>query len=236
MIKKCHKQNEFVARIERALGVKMGDVSCKIVDTSGMAEVMSRAGWSKNEANGVVGFQIEKQVYVLDSAPWTVLHELVHRAGVNSDRLNRFVAEGLTEAIAAELKESDDEHRATYPAEVAWVRGTLLPRLQMSAVQLGREIARAENPPRRLAELMVKVSPGADLSMLEYDLRPQAPGQPSFNKRGHLTRQAPEVGQASPKRPGSGRESAPQVGVLLMVAGAALAAPTFAHRIFGGSR
>jgi len=236
MIKRCHKQDEFVDRIERALGVQMGDVSCKIVDTNGMAEVMSRAGWSKNEANGVVGFQIEKQVYVLDSAPWTVLHELVHRAGVNSDRLNRFVAEGLTEAIAAELKESDDEHRATYPAEVAWVRGTLLPRLQMSAVELGRVVAQAQKAPRALAELMVKVSPGADVSMLEYELRPQAPNQPSFNKRGHLTRSGSPVGSAAAAPASVGQDRSPQVGVLLIVAGAALAAPALAHRIFGGPR
>jgi hypothetical protein len=236
MIKRCHKQDEFVDRIERALGVQMGDVSCKIVDTNGMAEVMSRAGWSKNEANGVVGFQIEKQVYVLDSAPWTVLHELVHRAGVNSDRLSRFVAEGLTEAIAAELKESDDEHRATYPTEVAWVRGTLLPRLQMSAVELGRVVARAQNAPRALAELMVKASPGADVSMLEYELRPQAPNQPSFNKRGHLTRSGSPAGSAAAAPVNVGRDRSPQVGVLLIVAGTALAAPALAHRIFGGPR
>ena len=143
MIKKCHKQDIFVDRIQRALGVSMGNVSCKIVDQGGMAQVMEGAGWSRNDANGVVGFQVGKEVFVLNSAPWTVLHELVHRAGVNSDRLNRFVAEGLTEAIAAELKASPDEHRPTYPAEVIWVKGKLLPALGMTAVQLGRVIAQS---------------------------------------------------------------------------------------------
>ena len=178
MIKKCHKQDEFVARIEGALNVRMGRGTCKIVDGDGMAEVMSKAGWSKNQARGVVGFQVDEEVYVLDSAPWTVLHELVHRAGINADRMSRWVAEGLTEAIACELKRSPDEHKATYPQEVKWVRETLLPRLGMSAVELGRRLVSVPNPARVLAELMAAAKPGTDVSALEYQLRPQAGGKP----------------------------------------------------------
>jgi hypothetical protein len=188
MIKKCHKQDEFVQRIEGALNTRMGNVSCKIVNKSGMADVMAKAGWSRNESAGVVGFQVDENVYVLDSAPWTVLHELVHRAGVNSDRISRFVAEGLTEAIAAELKQSPDEHRATYPAEVTWVTQRLLPTLNMSAVELGRVIVHSRNPPRAVAELMAKAKPGANVSTLTRQLRPQASNQPSFNRGGHVTR------------------------------------------------
>jgi hypothetical protein len=229
MIKKCHKQDEFVRRIEAALGVPMGKVSCKIVDRNGMADVMSKSGWSRNESTGVVGFQVDKDVFVLDSAPWTVLHELIHRAGVNSDRLSRFVAEGLTEAIAIELKKSPDEHKPTYPTEVGWVRKVLLPRLNMTAVQLGRVIAKAKNPPRALAELMAKVKSGVDASMLEYELRPQSPAQPSFNRKpGHVTR----MGSSAL----ASREPAADVGIVLMVAGAVLAAPSLVHRLFGGPR
>ena len=47
MIKKCHKQYIFVDRIQRSLGVSMGDVSCKIVDQEGMAEVMASASSTK---------------------------------------------------------------------------------------------------------------------------------------------------------------------------------------------
>jgi len=228
MIRQCHKQDEFVRRIERALGVQMKDVSCKIVDRQGMADVMAKAGWSRNESSGVVGFQIEKQVYVLDSAPWTVLHELIHRAGVNSDRLSRFVAEGLTEAIALELRESADEHQPTYPTEVAWVRQTLLPRLGMTAVALGRVIARSKNAPRALAELMVRVKPGADLSALEFELRPQNPVQPSFNKnQGHVTRMNFELNQ--PNNP-VGFDGSFGFGLLLLVAGTVLTAPVLVHR------
>jgi hypothetical protein len=189
MIKKCHKQDIFVDRIQRALGVSMGNVSCKIVDQGGMAQVMEGAGWSRNDANGVVGFQVGKEVFVLNSAPWTVLHELVHRAGVNSDRLNRFVAEGLTEAIAAELKASPDEHRPTYPAEVSWVKGKLLPALGMTAVQLGRVIAQSQDPPKDLARLMAKARPTLSADNLEQELQPQRPNAPSFNRaQGEVTR------------------------------------------------
>ncbi len=200
MIQKCHKQDIFVDRIQRALGVSMGNVSCKIVDQGGMAQVMEGAGWSRNDANGVVGFQVGKEVFVLNSAPWTVLHELVHRAGVNSDRLNRFVAEGLTEAIAAELKASPDEHRPTYPAEVSWVKGKLLPALGMTAVQLGRVIAQSQDPPKDLARLMAKARPALSADNLEQELQPQRPSAPSFNRaqgEGGVTRantpQRPDV-------------------------------------------
>jgi hypothetical protein len=185
---RCHKQGEFVARIERALDVRMGPVTCTIVDESGMAEVMGRAGWNRNDSHGVVGFQIGKEIFVLGRAPWTVLHELIHRAGVNSDRLSRFVAEGLTEAIAREIKAGPDEHQPTYPRETRWVQEVLLPRLKMTAVQLGQVIAKANNAPRALAKLMVEASSGASEANLVRVLQPQQTGEPSFNRRGHVTR------------------------------------------------
>ena len=224
MIKKCHKQDIFVSRIQRALGVSMGDVSCKIVDQGGMAEVMEGAGWSRNDSNGVVGFQVGKEVFVLNSAPWTVLHELIHRAGVNSDRLSRFVAEGLTEAIAAELKASPDEHRPTYPSEVSWIKGKLLPALGMTAVQLGRVIAQSKDPPKDLAVLMAKAKPGLSADQLEQDLQPQRANAPSFNRaRGEVTRLG---STAVAVHPVADKSAVPTVaGAMLMIAGATL----FAH-------
>ena len=188
MISKCHKQDEFIARIQKNLGVNLQGTSCHIVNEDGMANVMAKAGWSRNQTTGVVGFQLGNNVYVLDSAPWTVLHELVHRSGVNSDRLSRFVAEGLTEAIAMELKQSADEHKPTYPMETEWVRTKLLPRLNMTAIELGRVIAKSTNPPRDLAALMVKADPSKQMAVLERELQPQKSEQPSFNRAGHVTR------------------------------------------------
>jgi hypothetical protein len=217
LIRKCHKQDDFKRRIEAALGVSMGEVSCSIVDQDGMSRVMSGAGWSRNESLNVVGFQVHDKVYVLDSAPWTVLHELVHRAGVNSDRLNRFVAEGLTEAIARELKSAPDEHRATYPSETRWVIDKLLPRLGMSAVELGSVIAKSEDPPRDLARMMAASKPGTDESALRRQLRPQTPDQPSWNG---VTR----VGVEGPGDLGY------TVGLLLMASGAVMVLPTLFSR------
>jgi len=202
--RKCHKQGEFIARIESALGVRMGPVTCTIVDEDGMAKAMGRAGWSRNETRGVVGFQIDKEVFVLDRAPWTVLHELIHRAGVNSDRLSRFVAEGLTEAIARELKTSPDEHQPTYPKETRWVQEVLLPRLGMTAVQLGQVVAKASNAPRALAKLMAKASKTASESDLVAALQPQRAEVPSFNRRGHLTYGAPAPSDDGSLRVGLG--------------------------------
>jgi hypothetical protein len=221
VIQNCYKQDEFIARIQRTLGSNLDGTSCYVVDQSGMAGVMAKAGWSRNQSAGVVGFQLGKNVYVLDSAPWTVLHELIHRAGVNSDRLSRFVAEGLTEAIAIEIKKGADEHKPTYPTETRWVRTKLLPRLNMTAVQLGRILIDSSNPPRTLADLMLKVDPKLDRSTLENQLQPQRSEQPSFNLRGHVTRGQTPLG---PDRTTEG------VAVVFLTAGLALSISALARR------
>ena len=156
MEKRCYKESVFVPRIEKALNVKMKNFTCHVVDQSGMTNVMKKSGWSKNETQGVVGFHVNKNIYVLNSAPWTTLHELIHQAGINADRINRFLAEGLTEVLAAELKQGKDEHKATYPQERTWVKETLLPKLNMSAIELGRFICKSPEPHRDLAELFIE--------------------------------------------------------------------------------
>jgi len=223
MIRKCYKQAEFVGRIQQALGVALDRVSCSIVDRQGMAKVMQGAGWSRNDSAGVVGFQVDEQVYVLDSAPWTVLHELIHRAGVNSDRLSRFVAEGLTESIAQELKRSSDEHRPTYPVETRWVQQKLLPVLGMNATQLGRALASDPDPPRKLASLMAAAKPGTNERALRRQLGPQKTGVPSFNRMS-VTRMK---GVMADDR-GSER-----VGLVLLLASAVLLVPPLLTRSQG---
>jgi hypothetical protein len=179
-IRTCFKGPEFAARIKKALGVEVGEVSCHIVDEAGMQTAMSKAGWAKNEMDGVVGFQIHKNIYVRDDSTWTTLHELIHRAGINADRMNRFVAEGLVEAVAEKLRTASDEHHPTYPEETSWVKGVLLPKLKMNALELGSALAKAQDPPRFLAELLVRVDPKLDKSKLIDELKPQRPNKPSI--------------------------------------------------------
>lgn len=224
-VRRCYKQDEYIARIEQALGVSLRPVSCFIVNAEGMQGIMRRSGWSANDAVGVVGFQVGTNVYVLDSAPWTVLHELIHRSGVNADRLNRFVAEGLTEAIAEELRTGPDEHRPTYPQETSWVREVLLPRLGMTAVALGRIIAQSSDPPAALADLMVRAKPGADRSKLVVELRPQVHHQPSFNRRGRVTR------MGSCRLPRVGDDGTWAVAGVMIAGGVALLLPRLFSRI-----
>ena len=163
----------------------MKNFTCHVVDQQGMTKVMRRSGWSKNETQGVVGFHVNKNIYVLNSAPWTTLHELIHQAGINADRLNRFLAEGLTEVLASELKEGKDEHKATYPQERSWVKNQLLPNLKMSAVELGRFIAKSPEPHRDLAELFIKKGiTKKSLSEVVESLRPQVNDKPSLNRVG----------------------------------------------------
>lgn len=181
-VSRCHKQDVFVDRIQRALGVKIGTVRCHLVQPSAMGNIMSQHGWNKDDARGVVGFQVKDDIYVLTTTPWTVLHELVHKAGINADRLSRYVAEGLTEAIAADLRQSADEHQPTYPEETRWVRETLLPVLGLTPIQLGQVLAKSDDPPRKLAEMIVAKRSDLDRSRLVDELRPQRTGRPSFNR------------------------------------------------------
>jgi len=157
-------------------------VRCHLVQPSAMGDIMSKHGWNKDDARGVVGFQVKDDIYVLTTTPWTVLHELVHKAGINADRLSRYVAEGLTEAIAADLRQIADEHQPTYPEETRWVRETLLPVLGLTPIQLGQVLAKSDDPPRKLAEMIVAKRSDLDRSRLVDELRPQRTGRPSFNR------------------------------------------------------
>jgi len=211
----CPLQDERSHRIEGALKVPMRNVSCRLVDGDGMRNVMQHAGWAKDDTVGVVGFQVGKNVYVREDTPWTVLHELVHKAGVNSDRLNRYVAEGLTEAIAISLKRRPQEHRPTYPAETRWVQEVLLPKLGMSATDLGALLAKSSSPPRELARLLVERDSSLDRARLERELQPQKPERPSIGSacaRGKRTIVGSRIG--SPPYLGGNRE-APWMGLAL---------------------
>jgi hypothetical protein len=91
----------------------------------------------------------------------------------------------------------------------------------MTAVQLGRILIDSSNPPRTLADLMVKVDPKLDRSTLENQLQPQRSEQPSFNLRGHVTRGQTLLG---PDKTTEG------VAVVLLTAGLALSISAFARR------
>jgi hypothetical protein len=182
-MKRCYKEAEFIPRIEKALQVQMPSYTCHIVDQKEMSNVMGRAGWNKSQTRGVVGFHLKDNVYVLRDAPWTTLHELIHRGGVNADRINRHLAEGLTELIASDLKKGSDEHKSTYPNERKWVAG-FLKKLNMNSLQLGSFIANSSNPPADVAQLLKdKGLSEKSLGALTASLRAQVEDAPSLNAR-----------------------------------------------------
>jgi hypothetical protein len=220
IVKRCYKQDILVPRIERALRVKLGKVNCRIVDRKGMVNVMRRSGWNSSDAQGVVGFQVRQDVFVLDDAPWSTLHELVHRAGINADRMNRFVAEGLTENIASSLSQGKDEHRATYPQESSWVQKKLLPATGMNAIQLGRVLANSKEPSKTLAKILVKRNPKLNYTKVLSQLRPRKEGAPSLNRgAGKMTRTGSDAPQWS--------ETGWTIGLVLIVAGLGVAIPSY---------
>jgi len=243
-VRRCHKEQELVARIEGSLGVSVRPVQCHIVDEAGMQKVMSSAGWARNETETVIGFQLGSSVYVLGTTPWTVLHELIHRAGINADRMNRYVAEGLTEAIAIELKRAPDEHRPTYPEETAWIQKRLLPLLGLTAVGLGRVLAASDDPVRALADLILAKDPGLDRSQLVDELKPQRPGAPVIRSaaRGSASRplhvRRPDLARCRRRGMGSPSQGpvAPDLiteplSALLVLAGVALGLPVVLQKI-----
>ncbi len=179
-------QRQIVSIVEQGLGVDLAHMKCQLATRKGMASVMKNHGWSRNQASGVVGFHHDDTVTVLDDSWWTFLHEAIHAAGVNADRISTVVAEGLTEAIAQSLcgKKggcSSAEHRDTYPQETGWVKETLLPAVGMSALDLGRAIIRSKNPPVTVAELIASRRPVRNMRKLVGQLRPQNKTIPSFN-------------------------------------------------------
>jgi len=192
MINRCYKEDVFIPRIQKALDVQMPSYRCHVVDQIGMTKVMKGAGWNKGDTQGVVGFHLDSDVYVLKSAKWTTLHELIHRAGVNADRINRHLAEGLTELIASDLKESKDEHRPTYPKERVWVEG-FLTKINMSALELGRLIAHSSNPPRTVAQLIIdKGLSDKNVASIARSLAAQEKNAPSFNRSTPTRLQRPD--------------------------------------------
>lgn len=221
MKRPCYKQAEYAARIRRALGVDVSPVQCHVVDEPGMESVLVRSGWSKNDADGVVGFHVGNNVYVREDSDWSTLHELLHRAGINADRMNRFVAEGLVEAIASEIKRSPDEHQPTYPDETTWVKGTLLPLLGMSGVQLGKILAHSSDPPGELARRIASKNPKNDITTLRRELMPQRPGKPTL----HGSRAT-----IAPVRYDSD-DGATALSAILAVAAAALGLPAVLRRL-----
>lgn len=180
-MKRCYKEDEFVTRIEQALGVKMPPYNCSIVSGNEMTKEMQKAGWNKSQTRGVVGFHIDDKVFVKKGANWTTLHELIHRAGINADRINRNLAEGLTELVASELKTGKDEHKPTYPSERRWTE-KLLKQLNMSALELGRIIAQSDNPPVAVANLLDQRGLTKNVRKTIDSLQPQKNVDISLNK------------------------------------------------------
>jgi len=180
--RECYKADEFTARIEKALGITMPQYTCSIVNKKDMTRVMSKSGWNKNDSKGVVGFHVGSKVFVRDDTPWTTLHELIHRGGINADRINRHLAEGLTELIAEELKQNNKEHKATYPSERRWMK-MILKKLGMTPIEFGSIIAKSANPPREVAQLFIdKGLSKKNAFTLMKSLKPQVHNAPSLNR------------------------------------------------------
>ena len=141
--KRCPNATALGRAVRDLLGKTPSYADCRVVGPRDLSAVMQAHGWSKDEIEGTAGFHTQDDsILVLQGEEWSVLHELVHAAGVIDVSLAPWLAEGLTEAVA-QLAAAKNRwaHHTTYADEVAMIRDRLCPALGMSVQELGRLVA-----------------------------------------------------------------------------------------------
>ena len=93
---------------------------------------------------------------ILVQQPWSVLHERLHDGGLDDRHIARWLCEALTEEAAEHLNKTEGfPWRPTYPDQRRVVQREILPRMQMTGVELAELVARggrgAKRPDRVIA-------------------------------------------------------------------------------------
>jgi len=143
----CPNVKKLAGAVRDALGKDPDYASCNIVSQNGMRRVMKTHGWRDAEINDTAGFHTQdNRVYLLRGNEWSLLHELVHAAGVIDKDLASWVTEGITEAAAEDIAKANGlDHRSTYPKFVKIVRQQLSPALGLTPTQLAEVVASQPN-------------------------------------------------------------------------------------------
>jgi hypothetical protein len=157
----CPEQRNLARKVREMLGRAPTYSDCKIVNRAGLRRVMRKHGWSDKDISGTAGFHTEDQrILLAPDGAWSLLHELVHAAGITDKDLAPWLAEGITEATAQEVAKSNQmKHHPTYEREVEIVRNKLAPATNTTVIELGRMVARRpEAAGKSLSHLLAKRS------------------------------------------------------------------------------
>ena len=155
--KPCPDTRKLASAVRQMLGKAPSYKSCKVVNEGHLAQVMKRHGWRDQDIQQTAGFHGEDNViYLLQNQEWTLLHELVHAAGVIDRDLASWITEGITEAVAqAVAHKGSMSHHETYPKYVKIVKTKLAPAAGLSIPELGRLVAtQPKRAGRHLADLL----------------------------------------------------------------------------------
>jgi hypothetical protein len=139
----CPQAKKLAGAVRDVLGTAPDYRDCSIVNSNGLKKVMRRHGWRDAEINDTAGFHgQDNRIYLLRGNEWSLLHELVHAAGIVDKDLASWLTEGLTEAVAEDIaKQKQWEHRSTYPRYVKIVRQQVAPALGLTVAQIGEIVA-----------------------------------------------------------------------------------------------
>jgi hypothetical protein len=139
----CPETKKLASAVREMLRTAPSYKDCKVVNESHLTQVMKRHGWKDTDIKQTAGFHGEDNViYLLQHQEWTLLHELVHAAGVVDRDLASWLTEGLTEAVAQDVAHKRNwTHHPTYPQYVKIVRNKVAPAAALSIPQLGRLVA-----------------------------------------------------------------------------------------------
>jgi len=150
----CVGAAPLASAIKGMLGHAPSYSACQIVNGAQLRSVMQQHGWSAGEIGDTAGFHTEQGTILLRRGDeWSLLHELVHAAGVVDKDLAPWLVEGITEAAAQAVAQHHGwKHTPTYPEEVTFVVKTVGPAARLNAVGLAKLVAAApKTAGRRLA-------------------------------------------------------------------------------------
>lgn len=142
--RRCPNETTLVAGIRRLLGVAPSYSACRIASEDDLRTVMRKHGWADAEIDGTIGFHSDDKcsglfrkncrpgdILLREGYEASVLHELVHAAGVVDKYVSVWLCEGITEATAQDIATAlKVPQHPTYPAEVRCVRDIVLPAMQ----------------------------------------------------------------------------------------------------------
>lgn len=150
---RCPQDGPISSAIKRILG-RAPTASCELVGLPEMEKTLKKHGWHNVDYGDFYGFHTDdNRVLVRDTAPWSVLHERIHDAGVQDHSVGRWVCEGTAEVLAKYMHEHQGfDWRPTYHDYVAVIENEVLPRANLDIVTLARGIAR-----RRMARAWLAV-------------------------------------------------------------------------------